>query len=709
VKTKVYTFSDPVVAEKPAVTALDGRQSGCRTTGEAAHKEEDMKRVFNILLAVMVLLSLAAAISTPVTAENNTINVPGDHQTIQEAIDAASDGDTIVVAAGSYKENVTIDKPLTLKGAQAGEDARNRSGAETIIEPDDGAGIRILTAANRIVLIDGFTVQNTLHGITTPELGVMAADIVVRNVRVLNSGEFGISLTFTEKTTVENCYVEGLEYGINAGALEPARPTEAVFRHNEVVDTRFGITGYLEDSLIEDNLVRDFAHGGIGISGQFLNTEIKDNTVTGYTKGGAITFEWHYGRELSRNVKVEGNTLKNNRIGVYVWDTQTELVGIAVNFNNISGNSYRGALNDSREILDAARNWWGASDGPRGFGPGSGDYVSSRAVFEPWLGAPLLTVQTETVIDRIMDVRAEADAEVEVDGTATVTVASYGDNPGDAPICLTPLDKYIDVYTPDTGDVDGIEIRLYYTASEAAAAGVAEESLRLFWWDGTEWVQCSEGGVDTDGADGYSGYIWARITGDSAPSLAQLTGTPFAGYELPPLLPYIATAELPDGRVGVAYNVTVHGCGGAEPYTWAVVDGALPDDLVYDADTGIISGTPTTAGVFNFTFKVTDSAQATATAELSITIPEPIPCFIATAAYGSNTAQDIDILREFRDSVMLSSSLGTGFVAIYYRASPTAAGFISRHDGLRTLVRVGLVDPIVRMLDRTRDSWAERN
>ena len=667
-----------------------------------------MKRVFSILLAVMLMLSLGAATAKPVAAQNSTINVPDDYETIQEAIAAASDGDTIVVAAGSYEENVTVDKSLTLKGAQAGVDARNRSGDETIIEPDEGAGIRILTVADRVVVIDGFTVRNTLHGITTPELGVLAADITVKNVRVLNSSEFGISLTFTEKTTVENCYVEGVRYGINAGALEPARPTETVFRHNEVVNTRFGIMGYLQNSLIEDNLIRDFTDGGIGISGQFLNTEIKDNTVTGYTAGGALTFEEHYGRELSRNVKVEGNTLTNNRYGVYVWDTQTELVGIEVNFNNIFGNSRRGALNDSPEILDAARNWWGASDGPRGRGTGSGDSVSVRTEFEPWLGAPLVTVKTESVTDATMDVRSEADTEVGVSGTATVTVVKYGDNPGEAPICLTPLDKYIDVYVPDTGDLDGVEIRLYYTSSEVAAAGVAEESLRLFWWDGTEWVQCSDGGVVTDGAGGYSGHIWARITEDSAPSLAQLADTPFAGYELPPPLPYIATAELPDGRVGAAYNATVHGCGGTEPYTWAVVDGALPDGLEHDSDTGIISGTPTSAGVFDFTFEVTDSAQATATAGLSITIPEPLPCFIATAAYGSDTAQELDIMREFRDSVMLSTSLGTGFVAIYYRTSPAAAGFISRHEGLRTLVRVGLVDPIVRILDRTRDSWAER-
>jgi len=73
-------------------------------------------------------------------------------------------------------------------------------------------------------------------------------------------------------------------------------------------------------------------------------------------------------------------------------------------------------------------------------------------------------------------------------------------------------------------------------------------------------------------------------------------------------------------------------------------------------------------------------------------------CFIATAAYGTDTAEELDVLREFRDEVLLQSWLGEWFVNTYYEYSPPVADFISRNDTLRTLVRELLVDPIVALL-----------
>ncbi len=80
-------------------------------------------------------------------------------------------------------------------------------------------------------------------------------------------------------------------------------------------------------------------------------------------------------------------------------------------------------------------------------------------------------------------------------------------------------------------------------------------------------------------------------------------------------------------------------------------------------------------------------------------------CFVATAAYGTETAQEIDILREFRDVILLPNSLGARFVSFYYRTSPPIADFISRHDILRAIVRKGFVAPIVAILDLSKNLW----
>ena len=230
-----------------------------------------MKKIFNILFALVLVVSLGLVTAAPVLADGTIIYVPGDYPTIQGAINASSDGDTVMVAPGLYG-SVVIDKSLTLKGARAGVDARTRSGdetTETIIDPaechaevyvckiclrwvevvEDGGdapmccgkemerideiGISILTAAGRVVVIDGLTVQNAVHAMSTPAPGLMAANITVKNVRALNSSEFGISITFTARVTVEYCYVENAETAINAGALVPHDPTLATFRNNE--------------------------------------------------------------------------------------------------------------------------------------------------------------------------------------------------------------------------------------------------------------------------------------------------------------------------------------------------------------------------------------------------------------------------------------------------------------------------------------------
>jgi hypothetical protein len=80
-------------------------------------------------------------------------------------------------------------------------------------------------------------------------------------------------------------------------------------------------------------------------------------------------------------------------------------------------------------------------------------------------------------------------------------------------------------------------------------------------------------------------------------------------------------------------------------------------------------------------------------------------CFIATAAYGTETASELDILRDFRDQVLLDNALGSRFVRTYYRVSPAVAEFIARSDLLRAIVREALINPVVHVLQWSQELW----
>lgn len=83
----------------------------------------------------------------------------------------------------------------------------------------------------------------------------------------------------------------------------------------------------------------------------------------------------------------------------------------------------------------------------------------------------------------------------------------------------------------------------------------------------------------------------------------------------------IITSSLAGGTVATGYNQTLSASGGTLPYTWSLVQGqgTLPPGLNLSAG-GVITGTPTTAGTYNFTVRVTDSVPATAQKALGIIV-----------------------------------------------------------------------------------------
>jgi Putative Ig domain len=110
----------------------------------------------------------------------------------------------------------------------------------------------------------------------------------------------------------------------------------------------------------------------------------------------------------------------------------------------------------------------------------------------------------------------------------------------------------------------------------------------------------------------------------------------------------VTTAALPAGTVGQSYSQALTATGGTPPYSWAVGQG-FPSGFTFDATTGTIAGTPTSAGSYSFPVQVTDSAKTSATGTVTLTINVP-PLAITTVAPIFNGTVGVAYVQTFKAS-----------------------------------------------------------
>ena len=169
------------------------------------------KTVFGIILILLLIGVFASTFNfQPVKAV--TITVPGDYLTIQEAINAASPGDTIFVRAGTYYENVVVNKSVSLIGEKR---------ETTIIDGRRSGSVIKITASN--VALCGFTIRNS--GSRWHNAGVYVYESSNNHIfenKVIDNKWCGIYLRYASNNTLSENLISNNTYnlGINGCSLQ---------------------------------------------------------------------------------------------------------------------------------------------------------------------------------------------------------------------------------------------------------------------------------------------------------------------------------------------------------------------------------------------------------------------------------------------------------------------------------------------------------
>ena len=357
----------------------------------------------------VLCLGMVLVTATPSAAATTNLN-PGDD--IQAAINAATAGDTLQFAAGTYNvgAQININKQLSLLGPQAGVDPRptkgtsrvaGDAGSEAILDGGGSVSQILYIAANNVV-INGLEIHNGTGDLVKsdgPITNPTVAYCIIHN----SSGDEGVQIKGAAGGALEYNHVyatagDALNFGTGS--------TNGTIQQNEVhniFSPDGGIYCYNDaggnlNATIRDNLVYDiWNNDGIklgskgGSDKNATGGTIADNVVYNCAQDGIAVY--------SSNVTVEGNeihsctsengalylghttsniTIQNNDIhdngsgadsrttwGIRVGRTSHQPTNVTVTNNNIVDNEAGVIYNwMSGAPLDATNNWWGTANGP---------------------------------------------------------------------------------------------------------------------------------------------------------------------------------------------------------------------------------------------------------------------------------------------------------------------------------------------------------
>jgi parallel beta-helix repeat protein len=313
---KFYVDNELIYTSKNKINKeiLDGKKIflGIRSSGSAGKAYHDYVKVYA---------------TTPSTS--NIIYVPDDYSTIQQAVNAANSGDTIIVRDGTYIENVDVNKPhLTI---------RSENGAKATIVQAASSDDHIFEVTADYVNISGFTVEGA-----TEEAGIYLHGVdhcIISDNNVLNNKE-GIYLYSSNNNVITNNYVNSNDFGIwlifssfsntiannnasnNFLAISLTYSDNNMITKNNVSNNKYGIWHiHSNNSMITENIISNSDYDGFWLDFSNNNTITKNHILD--NDNGIIL--------NSTNNRIYRNNFINNANNVYpeysvnIWNSSEKI------------------------------------------------------------------------------------------------------------------------------------------------------------------------------------------------------------------------------------------------------------------------------------------------------------------------------------------------------------------------------------------------
>lgn len=232
-------------------------------------------------------------------------------KTIQDAINASSDNDTIIVENGTYNELLTINKSINLVGSNTNHTIINYSFNNSLRQ------IVIINVQTDKCKIQNLTViKNTYTG-DTIAIYINSSDNSITNIRITNVSD-------------------GIDLGINT--------KNNTIAHNQILNNLIAIQAWKSlYNHIENNTIFNNTHNGI-----YIHTYSNENTIN-----NNLVLSNFYGIMIksSNNNKVYNNCFKENNYGAFIC------CGSSYNsiYHNIFMNNF---INNSIQEKDALNDWY---------------------------------------------------------------------------------------------------------------------------------------------------------------------------------------------------------------------------------------------------------------------------------------------------------------------------------------------------------------